>query len=63
MELIFKNSRDKNIKAIGFFMKHTDFGFELKARDKINLLANFEKSTFRGFTELRLRIVDLEIML
>jgi len=26
-------------------------------------LANFERSTFRGFTELRLRIVDLEFVL
>ena len=38
-------------------MKATDFGVELKAGTKINLLANFEKSTFRGFAELRLRIV------
>ena len=63
LELSFKNSRGKIVKAIGFFMKTTDWGRELKAKDKINLLANFEKSTFRGFAELRLRIVDVEIML
>ena len=63
LELMFKNSRGKNIKAIGFFMKIDSWGKELKAGDKINLLANFEKSTFRGFTELRLRIVDLQIMI
>jgi hypothetical protein len=72
LELIFRNSSEKNIypntsggrvKAIGFFMKTTDWGAELKTGDRINLLANFEKSTFRGFTELRLRIVDLEIVL
>ena len=63
LELIFKNSHGKNIKAIGFFTKITDFGSELKAGNTINLQANFEKSTFRGFTELRLRLVDLEIVL
>ena len=63
LELMFKNSRGKNIKAIGFFMKIDSWGKELKTGDKINLLANFERSTFRGFTELRLRIVDLQIVL
>jgi hypothetical protein len=74
LEIIFKNSRGQDIKAIGFFMKVSDFhaprslgevgsAHELKVGDVINLLANFEKSTFRGFTELRLRIVDVEIML
>jgi single-stranded-DNA-specific exonuclease len=59
LELSFKNSKNKTIKAIGFFTKATDFGVELKVGERINLLANFEKSTFRGFAELRLRIVDI----
>ncbi|MFA7252815.1 MAG: single-stranded-DNA-specific exonuclease RecJ [Candidatus Paceibacterota bacterium] len=59
LELIFQNSRGRNIKAIGFFMKTDTFGRELKNGDHIELLANFEKSTFRGFDELRLRIVDI----
>jgi len=59
LELSFNNSRGRTVKAIGFFMKADDWGSELKAGDKINLLANFEKSTFRGFAELRLRLVDL----
>lgn len=63
LELSFKNSRGRVVKAIGFFMKHTDWKRELQVGDKINLLANFEKSTFRGFTELRLRLVDLEFVL
>ena len=62
LELVFQNSHNKKVKAIGFFLKTDSFGMELKAGDKINLLANMEKSTFRGFTELRLRIVDLEIV-
>ena len=63
LELSFSNSRGKTIKVIGFFMKATDWGWELKSGNKINLLANFEKSTFRGFAELRLRIVNLETVL
>ncbi len=63
LELIFKNSSNKNIKVIGFFMNINNWGRELKKGSKINLLANFEHSTFRGFSELRLRIVDIEIVL
>jgi single-stranded-DNA-specific exonuclease len=69
LELIFNNSRGRAVKAIGFFTKLTDFSgssgvqTELKAGQKINLSANFEKSTFRGFAELRLRIVDIENMI
>jgi len=61
LELTFNNSRGRPVKVIGFFMKIDGWGNELKRGDKINLLANFEKSTFRGFTELRLRIVDIEL--
>jgi len=71
LEIFFENSRGRKVKAIGFFMKISDFhaprslgevgGQELKAGDTIDLLANFEKSTFRGFTELRLRIVDITL--
>ena len=63
LEITFKNAHGKSIKAIGFFMSAIFGSFEIKAGDKINLLANFERSTFRGFTELRLRIVDLEFVL
>lgn len=63
LELNFKNSRGHTIKALGFFKKPDSFGKELKIGDKIDLLANFEKSVFRGFTELRLRIVDVEPVL
>jgi single-stranded-DNA-specific exonuclease len=63
LELSFNNSKKKLVKAIGFFTKLDAFGSELKVGNKINLLANFEKSTFRGFAEFRLRIADIEIML
>lgn len=60
LELTFENSKGRAVKAIGFFLNTKSFGSELKVDDKINLLANFEKSIFRGFAELRLRIVKVE---
>jgi single-stranded-DNA-specific exonuclease len=63
LEIIFKNSHSKKVKAVGFFMRTDNWGGELKAGDRINLYANFEKSVFRGFAELRLRIVDVEVVL
>jgi single-stranded-DNA-specific exonuclease len=59
LELAFQNSKGKTIKAIGFFMSSFVNNVEIKEGDRVNLLANFEKSTFRGFAELRLRIVDI----
>ncbi|MEY2664664.1 MAG: single-stranded-DNA-specific exonuclease, single-stranded-DNA-specific exonuclease [Candidatus Parcubacteria bacterium] len=53
------------IKAIGFFMtpemwnETLGAGRELRADMPIDLIATFEKSMFRGRTELRLRIVDI----
>ncbi len=70
LELSFRNSRDKLIPAIGFFMcspsekfnavtGHIFKGTVLEAGSRIDLLVNFEKSTFKSYPELRLRIVDL----
>jgi single-stranded-DNA-specific exonuclease len=51
------------IKAIGFFMTPESWaetlGRELRAGESLSLVATFEKSMFRGRTELRLRIVDI----
>jgi single-stranded-DNA-specific exonuclease len=59
LELTFINSAGRKIKAIGFFMMPQDFPLEPKKGDTINLLATLEKSYFRNFPELRLRIVDI----
>lgn len=59
LKLDFKNSRGQTISAIAFFSKPEDFAVKLEAGEKINLLANLEKSFFAGRTELRLRIVDV----
>ena len=58
LELSFKNKKGQKISAIGFFMKPNDFEIKIEKGEKINLVANLEKSFFRGREEIRLRIVD-----
>ena len=60
LELGFANSRGKIIKAIAFFKTSESYKGTLKKEDEIDMTATFEKSTFAGRTELRLRIVDIE---
>jgi len=57
--LDFKNSKGGKISAIGFFMSVGHFKKEIKADEKIDLIASIELSMFRGMAELRLRIVDI----
>jgi len=67
LELSFVNGRGKIVPAIGFFA--TDESFvkpgesekdgKITVGKSINLVANIEKSVFRSYPELRLRIVDI----
>jgi single-stranded-DNA-specific exonuclease len=59
LELSFKNSRSRQIKAISFFKTRESFEPKLEAGNTINLVATFEMNTFAGRNELRLRIVDI----
>jgi len=59
LELTFKKNNNEKVKAIGFFMKPEQFKTKLISGEKINLVATMERSTFRNFPELRLRIVDI----
>lgn len=59
LELIFKNSKNRQIKAIAFFKTRISFMPNLTIGMKINLVATFEINTFAGKNELRLRIVDI----
>ena len=59
LELSFENFERKRIPAIGFFLNLDSFSRELAVGERINLVASIEKSTFRNFPELRLRIVDI----
>ena len=59
LEVIFKKKSGGKVSAIGFFMKAEDFDTKLEVGKKVDLLANIEKSTFRGRAELRLRILEI----
>lgn len=59
LELTFHKKNGKSIQAIGFFSDPDNYGVTLEAGKKINLIAHVEKSMFRNFPELRLRIVDV----
>lgn len=57
--LDFRNSKGQNISAIQFFADNIENGeTKFQRGDKINVLVNLEKSTFRNVNELRLRIVS-----
>ncbi len=59
LELMFTNSRGRPVKAIAFFKTSESYNRSITAGENIQLTATFEKSTFAGRTELRLRIVDI----
>lgn len=73
LELKFKNNSGKLVKAIAFFacrgvrddgsvVVHIFDDLVLSRGMKINMLAHLEESTFGFKKELRLRIVDLEVV-
>lgn len=47
------------VEAISFFKGPDDFKVKPQKGEQVDLLANMEKSVFRGRPELRLRIVDI----
>ncbi|MES2087726.1 MAG: single-stranded-DNA-specific exonuclease RecJ [Patescibacteria group bacterium] len=59
LELVFHNQVGKKISAITFFKTSSDWGREVVAGKLVSLVATFEKSMFKNFPELRLRIVDI----
>jgi len=59
LKLTFTNKKGYKISAIAFFKKPEDFSAKVATGEKIDLLANIEKSYFGGREELRLRIVDI----
>ncbi len=67
LELMFKKSDGSKIPAIGFFASpvpndpsHIFGDIKLEAGEKIDMLVTLEKSMFKNYPELRLRIVDLK---
>lgn len=59
LEIIFSDETKDDVKAIAFFSRLDSFSIPIDGGGKVNLLATFELSRFRGKTELRLRIVDI----
>lgn len=59
LELSFKNSRGKDIKAISFFKTRESFSPRLLIGLDIDMVVTFEMNTFAGKNELRLRIIDI----
>ena len=59
LELVFEKNDGKKLSALAFFKKSEDWGKEIIAGQPLNLVATFEKSMFKNFPELRLRIVDV----
>lgn len=59
LELAFKNSRGRQIKAISFFKTRNSFDPILEEGNSIDIIATFEDNNFAGRSELRLRIVDI----
>jgi single-stranded-DNA-specific exonuclease len=59
LEVTFKNTKGRPVTAIAFFCTPDKFAAKLDAGNKVTVVAHIEKSTFRNFPELRLRIVDI----
>jgi single-stranded-DNA-specific exonuclease len=59
LELQFKNSKGATVHAIGFFMSPESFKMNIDQGAIVNLIASMEKSHFKHFPELRLRIIDI----
>ena len=58
LEIVFSDAKAK-AKGISFFSDNDSFKTPLVEEKKVNLLATFDLSRFRGREELRLRIVDI----
>ncbi len=59
LEIIFSDTNNHKATAISFFSGPDSFGETLEQGKKVNLLATFDLSRFRGREELRLRVVDI----
>jgi single-stranded-DNA-specific exonuclease len=59
LELTLRNGRGNKISAIGFFVTDESFGKRPAKGECVDLVVTMEKSMFRNFPELRLRIIDV----
>lgn len=58
-EIVFLDQNNRKISAIQFFAPTDSLPSHAKPRSRVDLVAHLEKSTFKNYPELRLRIVDI----
>jgi single-stranded-DNA-specific exonuclease len=58
LEVVY-GANNKMIKAISFFSAPSDFSAVPEVGKPINLIGSLEKSNYRNYPELRLRIIDI----
>ncbi len=59
LKLIFEKTSGEKVNALSFFWKEDEMVPALRAGTPLSLAAHLERSTFRNYPELRLRIVDI----
>ena len=59
LEIVFSDANRKMVKAVSFFSGLESFKVPIADGGKVDLLATFDLSRFRGREELRLRIEDI----
>lgn len=58
-EILFSDSSGRKLSGIQFFATPESFGDKAVAGKKVDFVGHMEKSTFKNYPELRLRIVDI----
>ncbi len=58
-EIVFRDLGNRKISAIQFFLPKNSLPKHVAPQASIDLVAQLEKSTFKSYPELRLRIVDI----
>ncbi len=59
LEITFSDGGKSKVKGVSFFSGDESFDVPVVVNGKVNLLATFDLSRFRGREELRLRIVEI----
>ncbi|PJE74481.1 MAG: single-stranded-DNA-specific exonuclease RecJ [Candidatus Taylorbacteria bacterium CG10_big_fil_rev_8_21_14_0_10_41_48] len=58
-EILFSDSSGRKLSAIQFFVTPASFGDRAEVGKKVDFVGHMEKSNFKRYPELRLRIVDI----
>ena len=59
IEILFRDRLGRKVSAIQFFVSKSSLPTHVQAKSAIDFVAHLEKSTFKNYPELRLRIVDI----